>query len=496
MNRRSVLGLPGGLTMLNINTDLASNYSRRRRDRTSFDSIEYDSAQLLDYQHPAPQAHQDPDQEVDLLNDDSHLPLPPWIPPPPTPPQPVYWQAGKQQMMKGTTPLRVLNLAGYTDGDNKLFYPACSYKCAGEVPEKKYSLASLSCICTNARLLDELGVCVKLECVHYGGDMEKFWRVMGRDCGRIGLDLDRKSTPELRELYKDAGNTPVGSPAGSPATPWENESPRLGTSWATSPSTPRLGSFFSNTCTPTTPRSGTSFGYPTTPKSGTSFGYSPSTPRPGASAWATSPSTPRPGTSYTSSTSTPRPGTSYTNNTSTTRPGTSYTNSPTTPRPGTAFSLLSRDTSIGTLPEDIPLTIMVTKTVSLEFETVANRKAIDSADYRTICDISYIEPGSERAGSSRGCSSDKSVYLSEEEEEKEEVVREMAKVIMPSPVKPEENRYGYGVSNNGIVEIERKQGQGLGMNTNETVEFLKKFGVTPKKVVGAVKKVRNMFGRV
>ncbi|KAF3190774.1 hypothetical protein TWF225_001751 [Orbilia oligospora] len=411
MNRRSVLGLPGGLTMLNINTDLASNYSRRRRDRTSFDSIEYDSAQLLDYQHPAPQAHQDPDQEVDLLNDDSHLPLPPWIPPPPTPPQPVYWQAGKQQMMKG-------------------------------------------------------------------------------------LDLDRKSTPELRELYKDAGNTPVGSPAGSPATPWENESPRLGTSWATSPSTPRLGSFFSNTCTPTTPRSGTSFGYPTTPKSGTSFGYSPSTPRPGASAWATSPSTPRPGTSYTSSTSTPRPGTSYTNNTSTTRPGTSYTNSPTTPRPGTAFSLLSRDTSIGTLPEDIPLTIMVTKTVSLEFETVANRKAIDSADYRTICDISYIEPGSERAGSSRGCSSDKSVYLSEEEEEKEEVVREMAKVIMPSPVKPEENRYGYGVSNNGIVEIERKQGQGLGMNTNETVEFLKKFGVTPKKVVGAVKKVRNMFGRV
>ncbi|KAF3166174.1 hypothetical protein EYR41_002709 [Orbilia oligospora] len=411
MNRRSVLGLPGGLTMLNINTDLASNYSRRRRDRTSFDSIEYDSAQLLDYQHPAPQAHQDPDQEVDLLNDDSHLPLPPWIPPPPTPPQPVYRQAGKQQMMKG-------------------------------------------------------------------------------------LDLDRKSTPELRELYKDAGNTPVGSPAGSPATPWENESPRLGTSWATSPSTPRLGSFFSNTCTPTTPRSGTSFGYPTTPKSGTSFGYSPSTPRPGASAWATSPSTPRPGTSYTSSTSTPRPGTSYTNNTSTTRPGTSYTNSPTTPRPGTAFSLLSRDTSIGTLPEDIPLTIMVTKTVSLEFETVANRKAIDSADYRTICDISYIEPGSERAGSSRGCSSDKSVYLSEEEEEKEEVVREMAKVIMPSPVKPEENRYGYGVSNNGIVEIERKQGQGLGMNTNETVEFLKKFGVTPKKVVGAVKKVRNMFGRV
>ncbi|KAF3143180.1 hypothetical protein TWF594_005244 [Orbilia oligospora] len=411
MNRRSVLGLPGGLTMLNINTDLASNYSRRRRDRTSFDSIEYDSAQLLDYQHPAPQAHQDPDQEVDLLNDDSHLPLPPWIPPPPTPPQPVYRQAGKQQMMKG-------------------------------------------------------------------------------------LDLDRKSTPELRELYKDAGHTPVGSPAGSPATPWENESPRLGTSWATSPSTPRLGSFFSNTCTPTTPRSGTSFGYPTTPKSGTSFGYSPSTPRPGASAWATSPSTPRPGTSYTSSTSTPRPGTSYTNNTSTTRPGTSYTNSPTTPRPGTAFSLLSRDTSIGTLPEDIPLTIMVTKTVSLEFETVANRKAIDSADYRTICDISYIEPGSERAGSSRGCSSDKSVCLSEEEEEKEEVVREMAKVIMPSPVKPEENRYGYGVSNNGIVEIERKQGQGLGMNTNETVEFLKKFGVTPKKVVGAVKKVRNMFGRV
>ncbi|KAF3225950.1 hypothetical protein TWF191_004979 [Orbilia oligospora] len=411
MNRRSVLGLPGGLTMLNINTDLASNYSRRRRDRTSFDSIEYDSAQLLDYQHPAPQAHQDPDQEVDLLNDDSHLPLPPWIPPPPTPPQPVYRQAGKQQMMKG-------------------------------------------------------------------------------------LDLDRKSTPELRELYKDAGNTPVGSPAGSPATPWENESPRLGTSWATSPSTPRLGSFFSNTCTPTTPRSGTSFGYPSTPKSGTSFGYSPSTPRPGASAcWATSPSTPRPGTSYTS-TSTPRPGTSYTNNTSTPRPGTSYTNSPTTPRPGTAFSLLSRDTSIGTLPEDIPLTIMVTKTVSLEFETVANRKAIDSADYRTVCDISYVEPGSERAGSSRGCSSNKSVCLSEKEEEKEEEVREMAKVIMPSPVKPEENRYGYGVSNNGIVEIERKQGQGLGMNTNETVEFLKKFGVTPKKVVGAVKKVRNMFGRV
>ncbi|KAF3186515.1 hypothetical protein TWF788_003372 [Orbilia oligospora] len=403
MNRRSVLGLPGGLTMLNINTDLASNYSRRRRDRTSFDSIEYDSAQLLDYQHPAPQAHQDPDQEVDLLNDDSHLPLPPWIPPPPTPPQPVYRQAGKQQMMKG-------------------------------------------------------------------------------------LDLDRKSTPELRELYKDAGNTPVGSPAGSPATPWENESPRLGTSWATSPSTPRLGSFFSNTCTPTTPRSGTSFGYPSTPKSGTSFGYSPSTPRPGASAcWATSPSTPRPGTSYTS-TSTPRPGTSYTNNTSTPRPGTSYTNSPTTPRPGTAFSLLSRDTSIGTLPEDIPLTIMVTKTVSLEFETVANRKAIDSADYRTVCDISYVEPGSERAGSSRGCSSNKSVCLSEKEEEKEEEVREMAKVIMPSPVKPEENRYGYGVSNNGIVEIERKQGQGLGMNTNETVEFLKKFGVTPKKVVGAVKK--------
>lgn len=172
--------------MLNINTDLAVAYGRRRRDRTSFDSIEYDSAQLLDYQHPAPQAHQDPDQEIDLLNDGSHLPLPPWIPPLPTPPQPVYQQAGQQQMMKGTTPLRVLNLAGYTDGDKKLFYPVCSYKCSGEVPERLYGSESLSCVCTNARLLDELGVCVKLECVHYGGDMEKFWRVMGRDCGRIG----------------------------------------------------------------------------------------------------------------------------------------------------------------------------------------------------------------------------------------------------------------------------------------------------------------------
>ncbi|KAK6535950.1 hypothetical protein TWF281_000199 [Arthrobotrys megalospora] len=439
MNRRSVLGLPGGLNMLNINTDLAVAYGRRRRDRTSFDSIEYDGAQLLDYQHPAPQAHQDPDQDVDLLNDDSNLPLPPWIPPPPTHPQPVYQQAGQQQMMKGTTPLRVLNLAGYTDGENKLFYPACSYKCGEKVSERRRrGPANLSCICTNTRVLEELGVCVKLECVHYAGDMEKFWRVMGRDCGRIGLDLDRKSTPELREIYNKGavGNTPANTPA----------SPRPGTSWATSPSTPRLGTFFSNT--------------PTTPRTGTSFGYSPSTPRPGTS-WGNSPSTPR--------------------------PGTSFANSPTTPRPGTAFSLLSRDTSIGTLPEDLPLAIMVTKTVSVEIEAATETKAIDSADCSTVCNICYIEPGTERVGSRS--SSDKSVHCLEEEKVEEK--RERART--PMPMMREET---YAPA---IVKTEKKEvptAINANVNSNDTVEFLKKFGMTPKKVAGAVKKVRNMFGRV
>ncbi|KAK6357606.1 hypothetical protein TWF718_001914 [Orbilia javanica] len=392
MNRRSVLGLPGGLAMLNINTDIAVAYGRRRRDRTSFDSIEYDHAQLLDYQHPAPQAHQDPDQEIDLLNDDSHLPPPPRIPPPPTPPQPVYQQAGQQQM-KGTTPLRVLNLAGYTDGDS--------------------------------------------------------------------IDLDRKSAPELRELYRHAGNTPISSPA----TPWANESPRAGSSWATSPSTPRLGSIFS-----------TASNTPTTPKPGSSFGYSPATPRLGTS-WATSPST--------------------------TRPSTSYTSSPTTPRPGTAFSLLSRDTSIGTLPDDIPVTVMVTTTVSVDIETVADRKAIDSADYRTICSISYVDPFLEIA--EREESSERSFYISEQDEEKMDEVKERPKVA-PAPVIHEERNYTYS-PNADVFGFDRREGQGLGIgvgvgNTtsgttgNEGVEFLKKFGMTPKKVVGAVKKVRNMFGRV
>lgn len=142
---------------------------------------------------------------------------------------------------------------------------------------------------------------------------------------------------------------------------------------------------------------------------------------------------------------------------------------------------------------------MVTKTVSVDVETVAERKAIDSADYRSICNICYFEPGSERVGS-RG-SSDKSVHSSVSEEEEEKVgervedVRERAKVVMPTmPVMQEEKRYNYAVSNNGIVEMKGEQGFGLG--SNETVEFLKKFGMTPKKVVGAVKKVRNMFGRV
>ncbi|KAF3914729.1 hypothetical protein AA313_de0208360 [Arthrobotrys entomopaga] len=36
------------------------------------------------------------------------------------------------------------------------------------------------CICADTKLLDDLGVCVKLECVH-SGDMDKFWRVMGRE---------------------------------------------------------------------------------------------------------------------------------------------------------------------------------------------------------------------------------------------------------------------------------------------------------------------------
>ncbi|KAK6508957.1 hypothetical protein TWF481_003725 [Arthrobotrys musiformis] len=483
--------------MLNINTDIATVYNRRRWDRTSFDSIEYDHAQLLDYQHPAPQAHQDPDQEIDLLNDDSHLPPPPWIPPPPpTPPQRVYQQAGQQQISsKGigsdynytssatTTPLRLLNLAGYTDGENKLFYPACSYQCAGRYPKKVYNP---SCVCTNTRLLDEIGVCVKLECVHYGGDMEKFWRVMGRDCGRIALDLDRKSTPELRELYRNAGHTPISSPT----TVRSGSSPRPGTSWATSPSTPRLGSFFSST--------------PTTPKAGSPWGpTSPSTPRPGTS-WAASPSTPRSGSSWASSPSTPRP-------------GTSFTNSPTTPRPGTAFSLLSRDTSIGTLPEDIPLTIMVTKTWAVDIETVAERKAVGSNDYRNICDISYCDPGSERLGSSRSastCTSDRSASIKplEKEEEEKKVVtttpvegdRERAKVT-PLPAMPEES-FNYAPSITSIPGMYSKESQlgvciGMGGsinsgNSNDAVEFLKRFGMTPKKVAGAVKRVRNMFGRV
>ncbi|KAK6362742.1 hypothetical protein TWF730_000198 [Orbilia blumenaviensis] len=473
MNRRSVLGLPGGLTMLNINTDLASAYGRRRRDRTSFDSIEYDNVQLLDYQHPAPQAHQDPDQEIDLLNDDSNLPLPPWIPPPPMPPQPVYKPAGQQQQMKGTTPLRVLNVVGYTDGENKLFYPACAYKCEERVPEKFCDPTSMSCVCTNAKLLGDLEVCVKLECVHYGGDMEKFWRVMGRDCGRIGLDLDRKSTPELKDIYGDAGNTPINPPT----SPWYGDSYRQGTSWATSPSTPRLGAFFSST--------------PTTPRPGTSFTNSPSTPRANAP-WGAGSPIPRPGTSFTNSPSTPRPGTSSTNSPSTPRVGTSFTSSPSTPRPGTAFSLLSRDTSIGSVLEDQPLTITVTKTVSVEIEPATEANMVDSIDYRTICNICFFEPGSERMGS-RG-SSDKSVNYPEEEKVEEKREREQSRTTMPRV--PEETH----APNSGVAGLEKKAEPDLviniNTNCNEAVEFLKKFGMTPKKVAGAVKKVRNMFGRV
>ncbi|EWC43912.1 hypothetical protein DRE_01264 [Drechslerella stenobrocha 248] len=83
-----------------------------------------------------------------------------------------------------TKPMRLLNLAGYTGKDGKYFYPACAYDCLDDVPDKYCSPAGESCICANTRLLDELGVCVKLECVH-GGDMHKFWRVMGRECEGI-----------------------------------------------------------------------------------------------------------------------------------------------------------------------------------------------------------------------------------------------------------------------------------------------------------------------
>ncbi|KAF3904071.1 hypothetical protein ABW21_db0202619 [Orbilia brochopaga] len=91
--------------------------------------------------------------------------------------------------------MRFLNLAGYTDQDGKYFYPTCAYTCLNDMPDQICS-PSQSCLCMNTRLLDELGVCVKLECVH-GGDMSKFWRVMGREYEDIqGVGVEDLVVPE------------------------------------------------------------------------------------------------------------------------------------------------------------------------------------------------------------------------------------------------------------------------------------------------------------
>ncbi|EPS35835.1 hypothetical protein H072_10749 [Dactylellina haptotyla CBS 200.50] len=100
----------------------------------------------------------------------------------------------------GTMPLRFLNLAGYTDaGTNKrFFYPAGSYRFVDIVPDGVPTPpATPPCICANTQLMDELGINVKLSCVH-SGDMNKFWKVMGRDSDLIGTDLDRSNSSKPR----------------------------------------------------------------------------------------------------------------------------------------------------------------------------------------------------------------------------------------------------------------------------------------------------------
>ncbi|KAK6538316.1 hypothetical protein TWF694_011196 [Orbilia ellipsospora] len=56
----------------------------------------------------------------------------------------------------------------------------------------------------NTRFLDDLRVGVKLDCVH-SGDMDKFWRVMGRECDDLNRNNNIKSTGNSNSSDSDNG---------------------------------------------------------------------------------------------------------------------------------------------------------------------------------------------------------------------------------------------------------------------------------------------------
>ncbi|KAF3916633.1 hypothetical protein ABW20_dc0104425 [Dactylellina cionopaga] len=283
------------------------------------------------------------------------------------------------------TPLRFLNLAGYTDKSGRYFYPACSYRCLSGVPGMFCSPPSQSCICTNSRLLDELGVCVKLDCVH-SGDMDKFWRVMGRECDGNGLEYNSGSYQKRRST--------------------------IGTASIRRPQT-------ANSRRPQTANSR---------------------------------------------------------------------------RPQTAVSL-SRQPTLAS--EVMPLTITVTKTVSISIEAQPiSPKSVDSAECRTVCDIFFDGYG--KNDRSTSVSSDKSFWgvdsSSDEEtittsvfDEKKRRKERAGDTGMPARRKDEDR---------GATGRREEPDVAINVSCHEVVGFLKRFGMTPKKVAGVVKKVRNAFGRV
>ncbi|KAK6343915.1 hypothetical protein TWF696_007569 [Orbilia brochopaga] len=309
------------------------------------------------------------------------------------------------------TPMRFLNLAGYTDKDGKYFYPTCAYTCLNDLPNQ-FCPPSESCLCMNTRLLDELGVCVKLECVH-GGDMSKFWRVMGRECDDvqgIGVEDVEVSDPEP-EPQED---------------PEEEEEEEDDNRYETSDY-------------------GDHFRYFKQREKEEREWEKECRRRDMALLEVPRPKSPAP----------------------------------------TQMS------------EGPALTITVTKTVSIEVQSLRTMDTIDARTVRNMC----LDNG--EAGSSAVW--DKSFFRAEDEESERggwdfdgrsrSRSRRRPSGSRPGTARPQTGRGRLRPATPAAVEQPKEPELMANVSCHEVVDFLKKVGITPKRVAGMVKKVKNVFGR-
>ncbi|KAJ6259993.1 hypothetical protein Dda_5638 [Drechslerella dactyloides] len=329
----------------------------------------------------------------------------------------------RQPIAPSATPMRFLNLAGYTDKDGKYFYPTAAYTCLNEMPEQ-FCSPSQSCLCMNTRLLDELGVCVKLECVH-GGDMAKFWRVMGRECDDVqgiivGTWLTGDNVAGVDDVVPEP--EPEPEPEEEPETDEEEnlyQSSDYGDHFRYFKEKEREEREWEKECR---------------------------------------------------------------------RRDMALLD---VPRP--------RSPAPTQMSEEPALTITVTKTVSIEVQSLRTMDTIDCRTVRNMC-LDNGESGSSAVW-------DKSFFRGEDEEseiggdwdyERRTRARSRSR-RRPSASRPSTARPQTGRSRmrpfTPAQEPPKEPELMVNVPCHDVVDFLKKFGVTPKKVAGMVKKVKNVFGR-